>query len=127
MFRIFGSFMHENIKELLLFVFLHTWARACVRSFDLCIHGPILAYTSLFLRFCLHGNRPVYAGSYLRIWALTCIRETPGRNPNLPIFTYFLFVSLPYATLMHLLVIFAPKYCCILLFIFILASKQHFS
>jgi len=54
MFRIFGSCMLENIEELFLSVFLHKWAWACIRSFDLCIHGSILAYAGLFLRFCLH-------------------------------------------------------------------------
>ena len=110
--------MLENIEELFLSMFLHEWAWACIRSFDLCIHGSILAYAGLFLRFCLHGNRPVYVGSYLRTRALTCVRETLGRNPTLPIFTYF--------SSTHLLVIFSPEYHCIL-FIFILASKHHFS
>ena len=128
MFRIdFGSCMLENIEELLLFVFLRAWARAYVHNLDLCVCNSVLAYAALFLRFCICGNGPAYAGSYLHTRALTCIHETPSRSLTLPIFTYFSSIPLLYAILTHLLVIFAPEYHYILLFIFIPASKRHFS
>ena len=43
-------------------------------------------YAALFLRFYVHGDRLAYAGSYLRMWALTCVREMFGRGLTLPIF-----------------------------------------
>ena len=58
-----------------------------------CVHGlkPMHAactdvYAALFLRFYVHGDRLAYAGSYLRMWALTCVRELFGRGLTLPIF-----------------------------------------
>ena len=101
--------MLENIEELIMSMFQHAWARAIVCSLDLCICSSVLAYTCLFLRFCICGNRPAYAGSCLRMRALTYVREIPSRSPTVPIFTYFSSISLPYATLTHLLVIFAPE------------------
>ena len=109
MFRIdFGSCILENIEELLLSMFLHAWTRACVRNLDSCVRGSNLAYAGLFLQFCVYGNGPAYARSYLRMWALTYVREMLGRSLTLPIFTYFSSVSLSYVILTPLLVIFAP-------------------
>ena len=128
MFRIdFGSCKLENIKELLLSVFLYAWARAYICSMNSCIHGSVLMYAGLFLRFCILRNRTANTGSCLHTRALTCVREMLGRSPTLPIFISFSSVSLLYAILTHLLVIFTPEYHCNLLFIFILASKHHFS
>ena len=122
----FGSCKLENIKELLLSVFLYAWAQACIRM-NSCVHGSVLMYAGLFLRFCILRNRTANTRSCLRTRALTCAREMPGRSPTLPIFISFSSVSLLYAILTHLLVIFTPEYHCNLLFIFILASKHHFS
>ena len=128
MFRIdFGSCILENIEELLLSMFLHAWTRACVRNLDSCIRGSNLAYAGLFLQFCVYGNGPAYARSYLRMWALTYVREMLGRSLTLPIFTYFSSVSLACAILTHIFVMFAPEYPYILLFTFILALKHHIS
>ena len=74
----------------------------------------IHAYASLFLRLCVRGNGPVYAGSCLCSWALTRVHETSSRSSTLPIFTYFSSVSLPCAILTHLFVIFAFAYHYIL-------------
>ena len=127
MFRIdFGLYMLENIEELLLSVLLRAWAWACVRSLYSCIHNSILVYISLFLRSCILGFWPVYARSYLRIWALTRIHEASSKGPTLPIFTYFSTISLLYAILIPLFVIFVSKHHYILLFIFILALKTPF-
>ena len=127
MFRIdFGLYMLENIEELLLSVLLRAWAWACVRSLYSCIHNSILVYISLFLRSCILGFWPVYARSYLRIWALTRIHEASSKGPTLPIFTYFSTISLLYAILIPLFVIFVSKHHYILLFIFILALKMLF-
>ena len=114
----FGLCFFENVEELVLFVFLHAWAQAYICN-------SILAYVGMFLRFCVHGNGPTYTGSCLRAWALTRVHEMPGRSPILPIFTPFSIVSLPYANLTHLFVIFASKCHCIILFIFTLTSKRH--
>ena len=57
-----------------------------------CIRG-------LFLRLCICGNGPTYAGSFLHAWALTRVCETFGRNPTLPIFTSFPSFSFLYAIL----------------------------
>ena len=100
---------------------------ACICSLNSCIRGSVFVYTGLFLGFCIRGSGSTYAGSHRCTRALTCIREMPSRSPTLPIFTYFSSVSLRYAILTNLFVIFAPEYHCILLFIFILASKYHFS
>ena len=121
----FGWCIFENIKELFLFVFLRAWARACVRSLYSCVRRFVLAYTGLFLRLCVRGNGPEYAGSCLCTWALTRICDMFGKSSTLPIFVYFSSVSLPCAILTHLFVIF---FICISLhplFIFILASKHH--
>ena len=88
-----------NVEGLFLSVLLHAWAQACVCNLYLCVRNFVLAYTSLFLRLCVCGFCPVYVGSYLCMWALTHVRETPGRGLTLPIFTSFLTVSLLYATL----------------------------
>ena len=90
MFRIdFGRCMLENIKELLLFMLLRAWARACIRSLDSCVRSFVLAYAGMFLRFYIRRDGPAYARSYLCTWALTRIHETSGRSPTLPIFTFF--------------------------------------
>ena len=86
----------------------------------------IHSYAALFLRFCICGNRHAYARSCLRTWALTRVREAPGKGPTLPIFTYFSTISVLYAILIPLFVIFVSKHHYILLFIFILASKTSF-
>ena len=98
----------------------------CVRGLGPAYAACIHAYVALFLRLCVHGNRPVYAGSYLHTWALTRIHGTPSRDPTVPIFTSFSIVSLLYAILTPLFVIFASEHHHILLFIFILASKTPF-
>ena len=72
-----------------------------------CVRSSVLVYIVLFLRLYVRRNGFAYAGSCLRTWALTCVRETLGRSPFLPIFTYFSFVSLPCAILTHFFVIFA--------------------
>ena len=95
----FGWCFLENVEELLLSVFLYAWARACVRSSHSCVCSSVHAYAGMFLRFCVRGNEPMYAESCSRMWALICVRETPGRSLALPLFTYFSPVSLPYAML----------------------------
>ena len=95
----FGWCFFENVEELLLFVFLHAWAWACVRSLHSCVCSSILAYVDLFLRLCVRGNRPTCARFCLCTWALTCVREMLGRSLTLLIFTYFSTISLPYAIL----------------------------
>ena len=111
--------MLGNVKGLFLFVLLHTWAQAYVRR-------SVLTYTGLFLRLYVCGDGSVYAGSCIRTWALTCVRETLGRGLTLPISTYFSTVSLLYATLTPLSIIFASNHHYILIFIFILTSKTSF-
>jgi len=118
--------MLENVKELLLSVLLHAWASACVHSLYSCIHNYVLGYVGLFLRSCVLGFWPAYTRSYLRTWALTRVREAPGKGPTLPIFTSFSTISLLYAILIPLFVIFVSKNHYILLYIFILASKTSF-
>ena len=115
----------ENVEELLLSVFLRAWAWACNRSLYLCIHGSVLAYTNMFLRFCVSGNGPTYAGSYLCVWALTRVCEMLDRSPTLPIFTHFSTVSPPYAILTPLFIILASEHHYIILCIFIRASQHH--
>ena len=51
-----------------LSMFTHMWTRACiqglhscVRGWDLCVCGPIHAYTYLFLSSCVCGFQPAYA------------------------------------------------------------------
>ena len=128
MYRIdFWWCMLENVKKLLLLMFLHAWARTYVHSLNSCICSSILAYTGMFLRSYVCRNGLAYAGSCLCTWALTCICETLGRSPTLTIFTSFSFVSLLYAFLTHLFVIFAHKYHCILLLSSFLHQKHHFS
>ena len=78
--------MLENFERLFLSMLLHVWAQACVSSLDLFVHKFVLVYAGLFLRICVHGFKPVYAGSCLRTWALTRIREIPRRSLTLPIF-----------------------------------------
>ena len=85
----FGWSLLENVKELLLYVFLRAWARAYVCSLNLCVRSSVLAYAGVFLSFCVCGNGPTYARSCLRAWALTRVHETPGRSPALPIPTSF--------------------------------------
>jgi len=111
--------MLENVEGHLLSMLLHAWARAYVRS-------SVLVYVGLFLRLCVCGFWPTYVGSYLCMWALICIHETLGRGLTLPNFTSFFTISLLYAILIPLLVIFALEHHCILLFIFILTSKISF-
>ena len=104
MFRIdFGSCKLENIKELLLSVFLYEWAQAYIRSMNSCVHGSILMHAGLLLRFCILRNRIANMGSCLCTRALTCACEMPGRSPTLPIFISFSSISLLYAILTHLL------------------------
>ena len=119
--------MLEIVEGYFLSVLLRAWAQACIRILDLCVRRSILANTGLFLRLCVHGCQPTYPGPYLHTWALTHVHEMLGRFLTLPIFNYFLTVSILYAILTPLFfVIFAPKHYCILLFIFILASKTSF-
>ena len=122
----------ENVEELLLSVFLRAWAWACNRSLYLCIHGSVLAYTNMFLRFCVSGNGPTYAGSYLCVWALTRVCEMLDRSPTLPIFTHFSTVSPPYASLtpffiffIFLFIILVSECHCIILFISTHASRHY--
>ena len=106
----FGWCIFENVEDLLLFVFLHAWAWAWawVRSLYLCVRISVLVYVVLFLRLYVRRNGLAYAGSCLHTWVLTCVRETLGKSPPLPIFTYFSFVSLPCAILTHFFVILHP-------------------
>ena len=128
MFRIdFGWCFLENVEELLMSVFLCAWARACIHSLYSCVRSSILVYAGAFLRFCVCGNGPAYIGSCLHAWALTHILKTLGKSPALPIFTPISIVSLPFAILTHILVIFAFDCHCIILFIFILAPKHQIS
>ena len=78
--------MLENFEGLFLSMLLHVWARAYVSSLDLFVHKFVLVYAGLFLRLCVRGFRLAYAGSCLRTWALTRIREMPRRSLTLPIF-----------------------------------------
>ena len=59
-------------------------------------------------------------------WALIGISETPNKGLTLPFFTSISIVSLLYAILTPLFVIFAYEPHCILLFIIILVSKTSF-
>ena len=106
---------------------------SCMRglrpAYAACIH----AYVDLFLltQVCSWGF--VYVGinlrtwgSCLRVWALTYVREMPGRSLALPIFTYFSPVSLPYAMLTHIFVIYVFEYHYIILFTFTYALQYHF-
>mgnify|MGYP006869195136 CR=1 FL=1 len=85
----FGWCFFENVKELLLFMFLRAWAWAYICSLYSCVRSSVLAYTGMFLSLCVHRNGLTYAGSYLHGWALTCVHETPGRSPALPILLLF--------------------------------------
>ena len=116
----FGSCKLENIKELLLSVFLYAWAQACIRM-NSCVHGSVLMYAGLFLRFCILRNRTANTRSCLRTRALTCAREMPGRSPTLPIFISFSSVSLLYAILTHLLSFFHQN----IIVTFFLSSSLH--
>ena len=78
--------MLENFERLFLSMLLHVWAQACVSSLDLFVRKFVLVYAGLFLRICVCGFRPVYAGSCLRTLALTRIREMPRRSFTLLIF-----------------------------------------
>ena len=106
-------------------MFLRAWTRACIRILYSCIHSSILAYASMFLRLCVCGNGPAYTECYQRAWALTHVRETPGRSPTLSIFTPFSTVSPLYAILTPFFIILASENHYIILFIFILALKHH--
>ena len=112
----FGWCIFENVEELLLSVFLRAWARACIRILYSCVYSSVLACAGVFLRLCVCGNGPACTGSCLCMWVLTCVRETFGKSPTLPIFTFFSSVLLLYTILTHLFVIFAPEYHCILFF-----------
>ena len=116
----------KMLKNNSLFGFIHTWLSACIHSLYSCIHNYVLGYVGLFLRSCVLGFWLAYTRSYLGTWALTRVREAPGKGPTLPIFTYFSTISLLYAILIPLFVIFVSKHHYILLFIFILASKTSF-
>ena len=112
MFRIdFGRCMLENIKELLLFMLLHAWARACIRCLDSCVRSFVLAYAGMFLRFYIRGDGPAYARSCLRTWAwpaymrrlveallypflLFFICFTSACNPNTPFCHFCIWISL---------------------------------
>ena len=50
-------------------------------------------YAGLFLRLCVHQLWPAYVRSHLCTWALTRVREMPGRGPTLSIFTFFFFFN----------------------------------
>ena len=122
----FGWCFFENVKELLLFVILHAWARAYVRSLYSCVRNSILTYAGMFLSFYICGNGPAYVGvmfTYVgfdpRMWDawqklysahfhFLFNRFTTICNPNTPF------------------VIFSSKHRYILLFIFILTSKTSF-
>ena len=43
-------------------MFLHAWAQAYICSLHSCICRFVLAYASMFLRFCVRGNKLAYAG-----------------------------------------------------------------
>ena len=105
----FGLCFFENVEELRLSVFLYVWPQACVCSLYLCVHSSVLAYTGMFLRFCIRGNRLAYAGSCLRVWTLTCVHKTPCKSSTLPIFTSFSTISPPYAILTPFFVILASE------------------
>ena len=115
----FGWYMLENVEGLFLSVLLRAWARACICS-------SVLMYVGLFLRLCVCGDGPVYAGSCLHMWVLTWVYDTLGRGFTLLISTSFSTISLLYAILKPLFVIFASKHHCILLFIFFLSLKTSF-
>ena len=112
----FGWCIFENVKELLLSVFLHAWARAYIRNLHSCIRNSVLVCAGMLLRLYVHGNGLAYAGSCLHAWALTRLCETSRKSLTLPIFTSFSYVSLQFAILTHIFVIFAPEYHCILFF-----------
>ena len=88
----FGWCFFENVEELLLSVFLHAWAQACVRSLHSCVRSSVLVYAGLFFRLYIRGMD-------LHMQDLVCICEMPGKSPTLPIFTYFSTISLPQAIL----------------------------
>ena len=113
----------ENVEELLLSIFLRAWARVCVCSLHSCVRSSVLAYASMFLRLYICRNELAYAWSCPRMWALTCVRETPGRSLALLIFTPFSPVSLPYEILTHIFVIFSSEHHYIILFTFTRASQ----
>ena len=84
-----------------------------------CMRGlghVVLVCAGMLLRLYVHGNGLAYAGSCLHAWALTRLCETSRRSLTLPIFTSFSYVSLQFAILTHIFVIFAPEYHCILFF-----------
>ena len=105
-----GWYMLENVEGLILFVLLRAWAQACIRSLNSCVHRSVPTYACLFLRLCICGNGTAYTGSCLCTWTFTSIST----------------VSLLYAILTSLFVIFVSKHHYILLFIFILALKMLF-
>ena len=85
------------------------------------------AYVGLFLRLCVRWDGPAYAGSCPHMWALTCVHEMLGRGLTLPIFTSFSTISLLYATLTPLFIIFSSEHHYILLLSLFLHQKHHFS
>ena len=105
--------------------YLCSYMHGYLRSLYSCVRSFALAYTGMFLRLCVRGNGPAYARSCLHAWALTHIRETPGRSPTLPIFTQFSTVSPPFAILTPFFAILASKNHYIILFIFIPALKHN--
>ena len=126
-FRIdFGWYILGNVNELFLSVLLCAWACACVHSLYLCVCNSVLKYASLFLRLCVRGDGPAYAGPCQRTLALSRVCETLGRGFTLPIFPSLSAISLLYAILTPLFVIFAFDHHCILHVLFILALKTSF-
>ena len=119
--------MLENVDGVFLFVLLRAWAQACVYSLDLCICSFVLTNAGLFLRLCVHGDGPAYTGSYLRTWALTRVHEVLSRGLTLPIFTFLSTISLLYAILTPLFVIFPSEHLASSFLSLFLHQKHHFS
>ena len=68
MFRIdFGWCMLENVKELLMFVFLHLWAWACVLSLDSYVCSFVLEALHTWEWACVR-KFPAYIGFDPRMW-----------------------------------------------------------
>ena len=114
----FGWYMLENVEGLSLSVLLRAWAWACIRS-------SVLVYVGLFLRLCVCGDGPIcgvlftYVGFDLSTW------HTWQRLYSAH-FHFFSTISLLYAILKPLFVIFASEHHCILLFIIFLSLKTSF-
>ena len=118
--------MLENVEGVFLFVLLCARARAYVGNLDLCIRSSILMYTGLFVRLCVRGDGLAYAGSCLCMWALTSVHEVLSRGLTLPIFTFLSTVSLLYAILTPLFVIFASEHLASSFSSLFLHRKHHF-